>query len=258
MNKSSSNAGFGILELFLAIATVALLALIGWMAYRGITAKPATTATTGTKSSSASTQAADSYAGWKTYSNQDGGMTFRFPANWSSQVEQEIKYDDGSFGGVSGSLTSPSGHKLTWVYNVIGGKGDAICTPAANDVPFAAQNKCASKQILSVEKIPSVKPIQNTLRNLFEDELYITETKYRAGLPDSGQASDITYQICLDPFFDSDSQLFPKVGTAMGFELPCEYWDTGFNAEFHANNQADLSSADAQTAKLIMRSFGTI
>lgn len=210
---------------------------------------------------------ADPYSGWRTYANQQAGLTFKYPASWKSQTTTDAAYSDGSFAGVSGVLTSPAGHKLTWVYQVAGGKGDAGCTPSQGDVSFASGNKCASKQILDVEQIPSVKATTRTLRNLFEDNLYITETKFAtdsSGIdPVTGtHQGGVTYQICLDPQYNRADDPYstpPKVGGAtMGFELPCEYWDTGFNAAFHANSEADLSSSDAQTAKLIMRSFNSL
>ena len=255
MKAISRQPGLGAIELLLAIVTIVLVGLVGWLGYqRLMVIRPSS----GTTKSDKVMGSADTYSGWKTYTNVDGGVTFKYPANWSSNVAQEIKYSDGSFGGVSGALTSPSGHKLAWVYNVIGGKDGPGCTPPATDTPFAQGDTCDSKQILSVEQIPSVGPAKGASPSLFEDRLYITETKYEQGTFMGGKSSPVTYQICLDPYFNDEADLFPKVGTKMGFELPCNYWSTGFNVEFFANSQADLSSPDAQTAQLVMRSFGTI
>lgn len=258
MKRISSRSGFGVVELLLAISVLVALALVGWLGYSKLMVKPASsTAASATTTSSTPATSADPYAGWKVYSNHDGGVMFKYPSTWSSEINQEIKYQDGSFGGISGTLSSPSGHKVTWVYNLIGGKDGPECTPPAGDVPFVKGDTCDSKQILSVEQIPSVKPTNSTLRNLFKDRLYITESKYQLGTSMGGNDS-IAYYICLDPYYNDETDLFPKVGTQMGFELPCNYWSTGFNVEFSTNSQADLNSSDAQTAKLIMRSFGTI
>ena len=70
---------------------------------------------------------------------------------------------------------------MTWIFQPEGGKG-ADCTPASGDVPFASGNICASKQILSVEQLPALKATSNqNAQTVFEDGLYITETKYNPG-----------------------------------------------------------------------------
>ena len=197
---------------------------------------------------------------WDSYSNDEAGLTFKYPSSWKNQVTT-IPWDYG-FAGISGTITSPSGNKLTWIYQVIGGKGDAECTPNARDVAFAANNACSSKQILSVQQIPSVTPsLATSFRNMFGDSLYITETKYVAGKdgnPLTGQKdTSPTYQICLDPFTHDEGSPPPTLGTSMGFEVPCNYWDTGFNVEFPVKGAADFNSADAKTAIQMMKSFNS-
>ncbi len=193
---------------------------------------------------------------WKTYSDDFAGLTFRYPSSWSSQVADTIRYGDGSFGGVSGTLVSPSGHKLTWVYDVIGGKDGPQCTPAPGDTPFSPTNKCATKQILSVTQVPIATAYarQTAARSLFEDSLYITETKL-------GSGKNLSYYICLDPYYKSsttDPGLGPPiVGASMGVEFPCAYYATGFNVTFPVDSQASFNSVDAQTAIAIMKTFSS-
>lgn len=215
-----------------------------------------------------STGSTDPYSGWKMYSNDTAGMTFKYPANWSSSVNATLTYADGSFGGISGVITSPSGKTLQWIYDVVGGKDGPSCTPNAGDTPFASGNNCTTKQILSVEQIPSVIPAPGeSFRSLFEDNLYITKTKLSSGYtsPVTGKtvSSGPSYFICLDPYYKStvvngvDQNPQPQVSTAMGFELPCNWRSTGFNVTFPVADQADFNSADAKTAILIMKSFNS-
>lgn len=206
--------------------------------------------------------------GWKTYTNTDGGITFQYPSDWTSRVTEEAPYADGTFSGVYGVVTSLTGGQLGWIYRVAGGKDSPSCAPGANDSPFAPGNRCASKQIISVEQIASIKSSAGKKSsNLFKDKMYITKTKFDSGAPGyySGPSPNgsqypshkTTYQICLDPYSNED-QALPKVGTEMGFELPCRYLSTGFNAVYPVNSLADFDSPDAKTAVLIMKSFNSV
>jgi hypothetical protein len=209
----------------------------------------------------------DPYSVWKTYSNDLAGVTFKYPAGWKSQVNSNNGYNfNFPYADENGTLTSPSGNKLTWVYQSIGGKGDAGCVPKPGDTPFTPGNKCDSKEIISVKQIPSVTVSPDkTFTNLFGQALYITETKvesvtgffasYPATTPPAKNA--VTYQICLDPFTANEGLDPPKVGTSMGLELPCEFWDTGFNVMFPVKSNADFNSPDAQMAIRIMKSFNS-
>jgi hypothetical protein len=271
--------GFGLIEVLIVVAVVVILGGAGTYNYhRDHKAEPTTTtSSTSTKSSTqpsksnvATTPAPtyDSYADWSTYANQQAGLTFKYPSTWTSQVNPNSTYTTGSsFAGVSGTITSPSENALTWVYLVVGGKG-GDCTPNPSDIPFAPGDKCASKQIVSVEQLQSVKPpTGKTFRNLFGDSLYITETKFDggpgffAGYPNTtalAARDTVRYQICLDPFFKNEGANPPRVGTTMGLEMPCSYWDTGFSVIFPVKSLADFNSPDAQTAKQIMRSFNSL
>jgi len=275
--KKVNEKGFSVVETLLIIVVLAVIGGAGYLVYKDHHKAPAKTLAVKNLSTSnksaAPTQNTNPYAGWKTYANQEAGLTFQYPSNWTSSVTTMTPYSDGSFAGVSGTVTSPSGNPLYWVYQVIGGKGDAGCTPSAGDVPFASTDKCASKQTYSVEQITSAKtPTTNVERNLFEDRLYITETKYlwpgTTGVSEdpvtNRQSSQPLYQICLDPYYNpqvingQDVYPQPQVGTVMGFELPCNWWDTGFNVTFPVTNQAGFNSNDAKTAILIMKSFNSL
>ena len=72
-------------------------------------------------------------------------------------------------------------------------------------------------------------------------------------------ANSTSYQICLDPSYSAANLGNPPVvGTTMSLQFPCAYWDTGFNAMYSVKSAADFSSADAQTAIQIMKTFNTL
>lgn len=264
MTKHKDSRGFSVVGVLLILVVIGILGFTGWFVYRSQSAATedySSQAKTSQPTKPEAVSSADPYADWKTYTNQEAGLTFRFPASWKDNVADVIRYNDGSFGGVSGTLKSPSGNTLTWVYYLIGGKDGPMCSPAASDVPFSSTDKCTSKQIYSVEKIASVRGSNVAARNLFEDSLYITETKYYTpgGTRDSitERTSDKPmYQICLDAGYDSYPA--PKVGTDMGVSEACDWYSTGFNVTFPVKDQAGFNTADAKTAKLIMKSFGSL
>jgi Tfp pilus assembly protein PilV len=285
MNKASnSEKGFSVVEVLLIVVVLVVIGVAGYMVYKNhqsstvntisTSSNKQTSKTSSSKSASSTTgspQSANPYLGWDTFTNQQAGLTFKYPSTWTSQVtpNSALTTDPSMFAGISGTLTSPSGNPLYWIYQVIGGKGDAVCTPAPNDTPFAPGDACASRQIISVEQITSVqKPPNTSFYNLFGDSLYITETKYSPGSsgffasnPPNAQppASDaVTYQICLDPFTSGEGSNPPIVGTQMGVEFQCNYWDTGFNVIFPVPNEASFNSTDAKTAILIMKSFNSL
>jgi Tfp pilus assembly protein PilV len=280
LQRPTKQSGFSIVEASLIVFVVVALAATSFVVYQRhkpisiknsaatgstqTTTQPKTTDTTTTPA-----QPVDPYAEWKIYSDQQAHITFKYPADWTSKINPNSYYTTGTnFAGTSGTLTSPNGNTLTWIFQVIGGKGDAGCTPNPNDTPFSPGDKCASKQIISVEQIPSVRPAPGqTFRSLFGDSLYITETKVDTGASGSfasypgatPPANDTTtYQVCLDPYTANEGLDPPKIGTVMGFELPCEYWDTGFGVIFPVKSATDFNSPDAKTAILIMKSFNSI
>ncbi|MEW6470589.1 MAG: hypothetical protein AB1458_16890 [Bacteroidota bacterium] len=193
---------------------------------------------------------------WLTYKHDDAKLTFQYPENWTSKIERGDFYDNGHPFGISGTLTSPKGKELKWTYMVAGGSGGG-CEPAASDIPFSAGNKCATKQIVSVEKVREVIAPQDTgFRNLFMDSLYITRTKHM------DRAGKLSYQVCLDAYntkktATSDDET-PEVGTQMGFLMPCAQWRTGFGVKFSVENEADFKSEETIMAERIMKTFDAL
>ena len=141
------------LVLSIAVIAIAATAIALTISHRDKTKAANTTASTSTSTS----QTTDPYAGWKTYENQEGDFTFKYPPNWTNQATTMQPLSDGSFTGAYGNITSPSKHTLYWIYMVVGGKGDDVCTPASSDAPFTPGNKCATKQIITVEPLPAAK-----------------------------------------------------------------------------------------------------
>ncbi len=192
---------------------------------------------------------------WLTYKNEEAGITFQYPSTWHSESADILRYEDGAFGGIGGTLTSQAGNKLTWIFQLAGGRG-GNCDPNPGDTAFMPGNKCSSKQVISFEKAQSVTPPTNkNFRNMFEDSLFITRTRYLSSI-----GGETTFQICLDPFYTDKSHIdeTPRIGTRMGLLFPCEYWDTGFNAKFEVKSEADFTSPDALTAEKIMKSFNSL
>lgn len=248
----NNQKGFGLIEGLLMLVIFGLIGFVGWYVWhsKNNTNSSYNNAVTSSESPGASA------AKWLSYKNNDAGLTFQYPSIWKSAVDPTIRNDDGTFGGVNGTVTSPNGNKLDWVFYIVGGKG-GDCVPNPGDVAFSAAAKCSSKQIISLEKAQSVKPPTNKdFRDMYEDSLYITRTKYMAA-----GSNKTTYQICLDPYYTSEKNYHPnqtpQVGTEMGLLFPCEIWTTGFNAKFEVKSEADFNSADAKTAEQIMKTFNS-
>lgn len=259
MNKLSKNQkGYTVVEGLLIILILVVIGGVGYMVYHNDHKTKAAPAST-TKSGPAIT--------WQTYSNQQAGFTYQYPSNWTNVTTIEPLLD-GSFAGVYGTITAPDGSKLAWIFQYVGGKSGG-CTPNAGDKAFMPGDNCASKQIISVEQLPTLKPTSNKYaKDLFENGLYITQTKYDPGttaLPPlySGMptytANSTSYQICLDPNYSVANNGTPIVtSTTMRLLFPCQYWDAGFNAIFPVKGVSGFISPDAQTATKIMKSFNTL
>ncbi len=264
-NIKTNQKGFTAVEGLLIVLILVVIGAVGYMVYRND--HNAKTTNTATKTTVAKQTKATNNVTWETYSNQQGGFTYQYPSNWTNSVtEQPESY--GSYSGVEGTITAPDGNKLAWIFQYVGGRGGS-CTPNSGDVAFAAGDNCASKQIISVQQLPALNSTTNQYaKTLFEDGLYITETKYNPGstaLPPlypgmpTYAANSTSYQICLDPSYTvADGGTPPTTGTSMNLLFPCEYWDYGFNAIFPVKNASDFNSADAQTAVKIMKSFNTL
>lgn len=100
-------AGFGIVEVVIAVAVIALLGFIGWKVYDVLKNKPTSATTTNRQGSSSSsggtttTTPADPYAGWKTYTSSVAGYSVRYPSGWSVRTTTSNSGDETLF------ITSP-------------------------------------------------------------------------------------------------------------------------------------------------------
>ena len=269
MHKLSKNEkGFNLLEAILIVFILLVIGFVGYMIYHNSHKNNSTNNSIKTTANSSSKQSTSiNNVKWKTYSDQQGGFSYQYPSNWTNSVTQ-LPESSGSYSGVEGTVTAPDGNKLAWIFEYVGGKGGS-CKPNTGDIAFAKGNNCASKQVISVQELPALKPATTPYaKSLFEDRLYITETKYDPGsnaLPSlypgmpTYAANSISYQICLDPSW-TNSQYYtpPTIGTYMNLLFPCEFWDTGFNAIFPVKNASDFKSNDAQTAIKIMKTFNSL
>jgi hypothetical protein len=256
MKNSQSGLGH-IVVIALIFLVVGVIGFIGWKVYDIQHPEPKTDPVILKETKSPPTPKEEKVT-WVTYKNEEAGLTFDYPDNWKHEVGETGRGDDGDFWGVSGTVTSPRGNELTWIYMLAGGSGGG-CEPDPGDIAFEPGNKCSSKKILSVEKAQVVKMNPaSTHRNMFDDQLIITRTKYLSSQP----GSDITYHICLDPYYTSDieanTERAPKVGTSMGLLFPCAFWKTGFNVRFDVKTESDFNSTDAKTAEKIMKTFDSL
>jgi len=95
------------------------------------------------------TTTTDPYAGWKTYTNDEYGFSFRYPTTWS--LTTDLK--DLGRGHPEGDViaTSPSGTKVHFGPN-LGGKGGDCVDPTTNT---HTTKTCSTQTVISVEKLPS-------------------------------------------------------------------------------------------------------
>jgi hypothetical protein len=266
MNINEKNeSGFSAIELIMVIVIIGLIGAVGYLVYRNHHKSTNKAVTSQSVKPAANNKTVGTSSNWKTYTNNIAGLTFQYPSNWKINSSDLKPLDDGTWAGVSGSVTSPNNNKLIWIFQVVGGRG-GNCEPNSGDVAFSSNNNCSSKEIISVEKLKSLNASQNKYSGTFEGGLYITKTKFSPssnlpslypGMP-SYSANTVSYQYCLDPSYNDQYASPPKVGTKMGLLFPCEYWDTGFNAMFTVNGSSGFDSSDAQTALNIMKSFNRL
>ncbi|MDB5169103.1 MAG: hypothetical protein JWO41_459 [Candidatus Saccharibacteria bacterium] len=110
MSKRLSNNGFGIVEILVAIALVAVIGLGGYFVWRKHEDKKVDSTNTQT-STTAQTKKVDTttnnpYASWKTYTSTVGNLTFKYPSTWS--IEGWVNDSPVATSAISGKETSLS------------------------------------------------------------------------------------------------------------------------------------------------------
>ncbi|HXH26675.1 MAG TPA: prepilin-type N-terminal cleavage/methylation domain-containing protein [Candidatus Acidoferrum sp.] len=79
--NNKKQAGFGVVEIVVAVLIVAVLAYGGYRLY-GHFSKPAATNNTGSNQTGGTQAQADPYVGWKTYCDTLKNACFKYPSNW--------------------------------------------------------------------------------------------------------------------------------------------------------------------------------
>ncbi len=252
MKKRLSEIGFSVFYLLAALVVIAVIGIVAWKVFAK---KPGTMESSSNSQTTQNTQQVPKQE-LATYKNDKARITFQYPTTWKSESQDLVNPNDGSYDGTKGSITSPSGNKLVWNYVFVGG-GGGQCEPLPSDQPFHPGNDCPSKQIISVEKVQTIKNPSNAPGDIFQDSMFITKTKYLSNA--SGEKE--SFQICLDPYFTSTTNghtdMTPTPETVMGFLAPCEFFKIGFGANFSVNSEADFNSPDAKTAEQIMKTFNS-
>src|ERR1700683_3369487 len=80
----NSQAGFGIVEVVIVLVIVAIVGAAGWLIYKNHhKVTPATTMSSSSETNKPATVPASAYAGWKTASFTQEGLTLKYPSGWS-------------------------------------------------------------------------------------------------------------------------------------------------------------------------------
>jgi hypothetical protein len=135
-----NNDGFSAIETLLILIIIGLVGFVGWYVYQ---AKQTADKNTAISSSSQAAVSKPKLA--KTYTNNKGGFSVQYPANWKLKAEPADSYAEVA------TLTSPKGTVLNLRADEGGKGGD--CFPSPSDVPFRAGNTCSSVEYLSSEKL---------------------------------------------------------------------------------------------------------
>lgn len=134
----NDESGFGAFEAVLIVIIVILIGAVGWLVYKNQHKDKATvnqsSAKTAAKSKSPAAKAPDPYAGWATYTSQDG-FTFKYPTDgWAITGARNPGYTQVTGSQLNGSeyqvgLTENEGHDLSTngntfnIYLNLGGTG---------------------------------------------------------------------------------------------------------------------------------------
>ncbi len=84
--KKFNQKGFSVVEVLIVILVLGLLAGLGWY-IKDKHADKKTTSPTNTATPATTPQAAkDPYEGWKTYTDDPNGISFKYPADWKAET----------------------------------------------------------------------------------------------------------------------------------------------------------------------------
>jgi hypothetical protein len=242
-------AGFGIIEVIIAIVVLALLVGGGWYVWQAQQTKHAPAAQT-------SIAKTDPYADWLTYIDSVSKFSVKHPKDWQITTKTSNQGSGSDYPITDTVLISPRGTKLTLRTNY-GGKG-GMCEPAPNDKPFQAGNVCPSEQYVYAEKLDvggiykarnegDKKIVDKANLYLVAKELAWGNDKpaYTLGLIDS--VSDIKLNEPVMGFVLSD--LFLTLFDANGHYQ--------YNIEVYAtsSDKAFLTNDEGEAVKKILRSF---
>lgn len=249
---AKNQKGFSAIEAVVVLFIAAVIGLVGWYVYKAKndTDKNLRPNTSKTKVRSVNTLS-------KTYKNEYGNFTVKYPASW--KLSTDFKNNNGEIS----NLTSPSGTKLVLRADK-GGKG-GMCEPAATDKPFRPGNSCNTREYLSAEKLNSIDNVYYARLTSVDGEtpaeyekadiMLVTshfadtegKSKYIVGL--TASTSDLP--IVLDK---------PEMGLVVDIESFGVYdKDGNFKPYIYAYAQGDaeefLKSDDVVTVKEILRSL---
>jgi hypothetical protein len=147
MKRLKNSTGFSVIEALLLLIVVGILGFTGWFLYHS--QKVVTKDYTSTKTN---TQPTSTIKLNKTYVDQTGNFTVKYPSTWKTQTSTSTQ-GGADYPITSTTLTSPAGTTLH-LRSDWGGFGGGPCIPAATDAPFKAGNKCVSWEYLSSETLP--------------------------------------------------------------------------------------------------------
>lgn len=96
--KKTDQAGFGIVKSLLILVVVCILGFMGWYVFHTkLMSNKRYTTTTISKNPMPNSAPVDPYAGWKTYTSELGGISIKYPGDWTAPVQPYTStLDDGS------------------------------------------------------------------------------------------------------------------------------------------------------------------
>jgi hypothetical protein len=121
MNKIRKNAaGFSAVEALVVVVVLVVLVVlggIGYLVYKSHHKPVKTTASNTVTTSTKTTPKTDSYEGWKTFTSNKEGLSFRYPANWTVQTETCLNPTTQSVGECT-TIRTPQSANSSYVFNI--------------------------------------------------------------------------------------------------------------------------------------------